>query len=52
MKLAAAEALAALVSDEERNEQYILPGVLDPRAAKAVAKAVAEEARKTGIARI
>ncbi|MBR2810431.1 MAG: NADP-dependent malic enzyme [Solobacterium sp.] len=52
MKLAAAEALAALISDEERNEKYIIPSVLDPRAAKAVAKAVADEARKTGVARI
>ncbi len=52
MKLAAAEALASLVSDEERSEQYIIPSALDPRAAKAVAKAVADEAVKSGIARI
>ena len=52
MKIAAAEALAALVSDEERSEQYIIPSALDTRAAKAVAEAVASEARKTGIARI
>ena len=52
MKLAAAKAIAALISDEERNEQYIIPSVFDPRAAKAVAEAVAEEARKTGSARM
>ena len=40
MKLAAAEAIAALVSDEERNENYIIPNVFDPRAARAVASAV------------
>ena len=52
MKLAAAMALADLISDEERNENYIIPNALDPRVADAVAKAVAEAARKTGVARI
>ena len=52
MKLAAAMALAGLISDEERNENYIIPNALDPRVADAVAKAVAEAARKTGVARI
>ena len=52
MKLAAAMALAELISDEERNENYIIPNALDPRVAPAVAKAVAEAARKTGVARI
>lgn len=52
MKIAAAEALAGLVSDEELNEDYIIPSPLDPRAAKAVAEAVAKAARKTGVARI
>ena len=51
MKLAAAEALADLVSNEELNEEYIIPDVFDKRVAKAVAKAVADEARKAGIAR-
>ena len=51
MKLAAAEALAALVSDEELSESYIIPSALDERAAKAVAEAVAQEARKSGVAR-
>ena len=52
MKLAAAKALSSLVSDEELNEEYILPQAFDPRVGKAVAKAVAEAARKTGVARI
>ena len=52
MKLASAKALAALISDEELNEEYIIPSVLDPRAAKAVATAVAEAAKETGVARI
>ena len=52
MKLAAAMALADLISDEERNEDYIIPNALDPRVADAVAMAVAEAARRTGVARI
>ena len=52
MKLAAAKALAALVSDDELCEQFIIPTVLDERAAKAVAKAVADEAIRAGIAQI
>lgn len=52
MKLAAAEALADLISDEELNEDYIIPRAFDPRVGKAVASAVAEAARKTGVARI
>ena len=52
MKLAAAMALADLISDEERNENYIIPAALDPRVAEAVAKAVAEAAIRTGVARI
>ena len=52
MKLAAAMALAGLISDEERNENYIIPAALDPRVADVVAKAVAEAARRTGVARI
>ena len=52
MKLAAAMALAELISDEERNENYIIPNALDPRVAPAVAKAVADAARRTGVARI
>ena len=52
MKLAAAEALAGLMSDEELNEEYIIPRAFDPRVGKAVAAAVAEAARRTGVARI
>ena len=52
MKMAAAEALAGLISDEELNEDYIIPQAFDPRVGPAVAKAVAEAARKSGVARI
>ena len=52
MKMAAAEAISSLVSDEELNENYILPMAFDPRVGKTVAKAVAEAARRTGVARI
>ena len=49
MKMAAARAIASIVSDEELNEEYIIPGAFDERVAKVVAKAVADEARKLGI---
>ena len=52
MKMAAAQALADLISDEELNEDYIIPAAFDPRVGPAVAAAVAEAARKTGVARI
>ena len=52
MKIAAARALAGLVSDGELNEDYILPAAFDPRVRDAVASAVAEAARKSGVARI
>ena len=52
MKLAAAEALANLITDEELTEDYIIPKAFDPRVGKAVASAVAEAARKTGVARL
>jgi malate dehydrogenase (oxaloacetate-decarboxylating) len=51
MKLAAAHALAAVVSPAELCEDYIIPGVFNPKVAETVAKAVAEVARKTGVAR-
>ena len=51
MKLAAAQAIADLISDDELNEDYILPQAFDPRVGKAVAAAVAEAARRTGVAR-
>ena len=52
MKVAAANALANLISDEELNENYIIPAAFDPRVGPAVAAAVAEAARATGVARI
>ena len=52
MKMAAAMALANLISDEELNEDYIIPKAFDPRVGKAVAEAVAEAARASGVARI
>ena len=51
MKLAAAKALAALVSDSELSAEYILPGALDKRVAPAVAAAVAKAAVESGVAR-
>ena len=52
MKMAAAMALADLISDVELNEEYIIPKAFDPRVGPAVAKAVAEAARRSGVARI
>lgn len=52
MKLAAAQALASLIPEEELSDENIIPNCLDPRVAKVVAEAVAEAARKTGTARI
>lgn len=52
MKMAAARALAELISDDELNEDYIIPKAFDPRVGPAVAKAVAETARAIGVARI
>ena len=52
MKLAAAKAIAALIPDEELNEENILPKAFDPRVAQAVADAVAKAARESGVARV
>jgi malate dehydrogenase (oxaloacetate-decarboxylating) len=52
MKIAAAEAIASLVSDDELNEEYIMPAPFDPRVGKTVAEAVAKAARKSGVARL
>ncbi len=52
MKIAAAYAIAGLVSDEELSKDYIIPNAFDTRVGKAVAEAVAEAARKTGVNRI
>lgn len=51
MKLAAAHAIANVISDNELNEDYIIPGVFNPQVADSVAKAVAEAAIRTGVAR-
>lgn len=51
MKLAAAQAIAGLVSPAERREEYIIPSAFDPRVADAVAAAVAKAARESGVAR-
>ena len=51
MKVAAAYAIAGLVSDEELNAEYILPAAFDPRVKDTVARAVKEAARKSGVAR-
>ena len=52
MKMAAAQALADLIPPEELSPDYIIPKAFDPRVGPAVAKAVAEAARKSGVARI
>ena len=52
MKMAAAKALSELISEDELSADYIIPKAFDPRVGKAVAEAVAEAARKTGVARI
>ena len=52
MKLAASEALANLITDEELSPEYIIPKAFDKRVGPAVAKAVAEAAKRTGVVRI
>jgi malate dehydrogenase (oxaloacetate-decarboxylating) len=52
MKLAAAMALASVVTDEELKAEYILPPAFDPRIRETIAKAVAQAARDSGVARI
>ena len=52
MKLAASEALANPIADEELSPEYIIPKAFDKRVGPAVAKAVAEAAKRTGVARI
>jgi malate dehydrogenase (oxaloacetate-decarboxylating) len=51
MKIAAARGLASLISDDELNADNVIPSAFDPRVAQVVAKAVADEARKAGLAR-
>ena len=50
--MAAAHALAGLISDEELSADYIIPKAFDPRVREAVSKAVAEAAVRSGVARI
>lgn len=52
MKMAAAQALAGLISENELSADYIIPKAFDPRVGPVVAKAVAEAARKSGISRV
>ena len=52
MKIAAAKAIAGIVSDEELSADYILPAAFDPRVGRTVAAAVAQAARDSGVARI
>jgi malate dehydrogenase (oxaloacetate-decarboxylating) len=52
MKVAAAYAIAGLVSDDELNEDYILPKAFDPRVGSTVAEAVAKAAVDSGVARL
>ena len=52
MKIAAVHAIADIIPEEELNEDYIIPGAFDERVAKAVAAAVADCARKTGVSKL
>ena len=52
MKIAAAYALAGLINDNELSPDYIIPAAFDPRVGKAVSEAVADAARKSGVARL
>lgn len=52
MKIAASEAIAGIIKEDELNEEYIIPDAFDKRVAENVAKAVAKAARDTGVARV
>ena len=52
MKLAAAKAIAGMITDDELNEEYIIPDAFDKRVVDAVSRAVAKAARETGVARL
>ena len=51
MKIAAAYGIASLIQEEELNKEYIIPSALDKRVADAVAEAVMQAARESGVAR-
>ncbi len=52
MKIAAVRAISAIIPDEELNEEYIIPGAFDERVAKAVAEAVAQAAKDSGVSKL
>lgn len=52
MKIAAAEAIASLITEDELNEDYVIPAPFDPRVAPLVASSVARAAMESGVARI
>jgi malate dehydrogenase (oxaloacetate-decarboxylating) len=52
MKIAAAKAIASIITDEELNEKYIIPSPFDSRVAQKVAFEVAKEARRTKVAKL
>ena len=52
MKIAAVEAIAALIATHELHEEYVIPKPFDPRVAQAVAEAVARAAEETGVAKV
>lgn len=52
MKIAAARAIAGVIKDDEITPDYIIPDSFNPNVTKAVASAVSEAARRTGVARI
>ena len=52
MKMAAAQAIADIIKDDELNDEYIIPDAFDKRVAENVATAVAKAARESGVARI
>ena len=52
MKIAAAKAIAGIISEEEITNEYVIPNPLDPRVVECVASAVSRAARETGVARV
>lgn len=52
MKIAAAKAIASLISEDELKEEYVIPTPFDPRVGKVVSEAVARAARESGVSRV